>query len=506
MRTTICSVSLQRKQTDFMRKFFKQYNGLALFFIVGLLTFSACQKKDIINHSSSMKLAFSNDSIIFDTVFTTLGSATRRLMIYNRSSAKVMISDVGLEKGQSSAFRINVDGEAVFDAKNIELSGGDSLFLFARVTIDPNNTLNPFVMEDNIHFLTNGNEQSVKLIAWGQNAHYILADTHTPGFPNYKIVADSLQTVHWTADLPYVIYGYAVIDSYGQLIIDAGSKVYFHQNSGLWVYSDGTLKVMGTLDNKVTFGGDRLESDYSDLPGQWDRIWIMDGRAGFDDEIHNAVIKNGFVGIQAESFLKPTANKLMMENVVIENMNGMGLFTRLFAVEGENLMIANCGAYCMALTGGGAYDFKQTTLANYWPYSIRNTPALYISNYLVDTTNKPVPVAMDFRMGNSIVYGYNQNEFETDMVDGADSLYYLDHCSLRTLLKTDNTQNYKDIFSNQDPKFVSTGTNDYHLDTLSPAIGKGDPAIAAQVPFDLSGNSRLPLPDLGAYQFVSGGK
>ena len=482
-----------------LKKVIKQV-GILLF--VASILLSACRKKDVLNNDPSLKLEFSNDSIIFDTVFTSLGSATKRLMIYNRSGSKIRISSIVIEKGESSPFRINIDGEPVYSAKDIDLEGGDSLFVFARVTIDPNNELNPFIVEDKIDFLTNGNEQSIKLVAWGQNANYIVADSHTDGFPDYKIVADSLETVHWTPELPYVIYGYAVIDSYGELIIDAGTKIYFHANSGLWSYSEGTLKVMGTAENPVTFAGDRLEPEYADLPGQWDRIWLMEGRPGFDHEFHNVSIKNGFIGIQAESFLKATENKVVLDNVIIENMNGMGLFTRFFAVEGKNVVIGSCGGYCMALTGGGVYDFKHATLADYWQYSVRNTPALYINNYLVDTSDNKVPFNMDFRMGNSIVYGYNQNEFETDMTGGADSMYFLDHCSLRSTLNFDNQNNYKDIFKNEDPLFVNADSSNYRLDTLSPAIGKGDPAIASQVPFDILGNSRLPLPDLGAYQHI----
>lgn len=485
-----------------MNKLIKVIKQVGILLFVASILLSACRKKDVLNNDPSLKLEFSNDSIIFDTVFTSLGSATKRLMIYNRSGSKIRISSIVIEKGESSPFRINIDGEPVYSAKDIDLEGGDSLFVFARVTIDPNNELNPFIVEDKIDFLTNGNEQSIKLVAWGQNANYIVADSHTDGFPDYKIVADSLETVHWTPELPYVIYGYAVIDSYGELIIDAGTKIYFHANSGLWSYSEGTLKVMGTQENPVTFAGDRLEPEYADLPGQWDRIWLMEGRPGFDHEFHNVSIKNGFIGIQAESFLKATENKVVLDNVIIENMNGMGLFTRFFAVEGKNVVIGSCGGYCMALTGGGVYDFKHATLADYWQYSVRNTPALYINNYLVDTSDNKVPFNMDFRMGNSIVYGYNQNEFETDMTGGADSLYFLDHCSLRSTLNFDNQNNYKDIFKNEDPLFVNADSSNYRLDTLSPAIGKGDPAIASQVPFDILGNSRLPLPDLGAYQHI----
>lgn len=243
--------------------------------ILSVITFS-CRKDRVIDNNPSLKLSFSNDTVIFDTVFTSLGSATQRLMVYNPSKSVVNISNILLAGGDKSPYRINVNGLSGSSFKDIELNGGDSLYLFARVTIDPTDIGNPFVVEDSILFLTNGNEQRIKLVAWGQNANYILADKYIEGFPPFKIVADSLETVHWTNEKPYVIYGYAVINSYGKLIIDEGARVYFHKNSGLWAYTDGVLKVFGSQDNPVTFQGDRLESFYNDLPGQWDQLVIGD--------------------------------------------------------------------------------------------------------------------------------------------------------------------------------------------------------------------------------------
>jgi hypothetical protein len=301
-----------------------------------------------------------------------------------------------------------------------------------------------------------------------------------------------------------VVYGYAVIDSYGELIIEEGTRVLFHENSGLWAYVDGVLKVKGTPENQVYFGGDRLEDFYSDIPGQWDRIWLMEGRPGFDHEIHHAVIENGFIGVQAESFLRATENKLILHNVTIRNMQGIGLFSRIFYIEGSNLVVANSGGYCMALTGGGVYDFKHATVANYWSYSVRTTPAVILTNYLADTAGQPVPIAMDFTFGNGLIYGYNIDEFETDMVGGADSLYKLSNSIMRTSLNLSNTENYNQVLRNEDPLFLDFRENDYRIDSLSPAIGLGDPEIGASVPLDILGNPRNERADAGAYQFVPG--
>lgn len=472
--------------------------------IVFLILAYSCRKKDIISTDPSLKLEFSNDSIIFDTVFTSLGSATHRLMIYNKSNSLLKISNIQLEGGASSKFRLNLDGESGSNFSEIEINANDSLFLFAKVTINPDEANSPFVVEDHLNFLTNGNEQTIKLVAWGQNANYILADSYTPGFPPYKVIADSLESVHWTSEKPYVIYGYAVINSYGELIIDEGTRIHFHESSGLWAYADGLLKVYGTQENMVHFSGDRLEQEYSDVPGQWDRIWLMEATPGENHEIQNAVIENGFIGLQAESFLRQAENKLILHNVIVQNMTGIGLFTRLYNVESTNTLLANCGGYCLALTSGGNYNFKHTTIANFWPYSVRNTPAVFLNNYSVDTLDNVHPAPFNLNIGNSIIYGYNNDEFLTDMDGGADSVYFFDHCILKTKRNTIDESLYSFVLKNEDPLFINHQENDYRIDTLSPAIGYGDPAIASSIPFDLLGNQRTPLPDLGVYQFVEG--
>lgn len=482
----------------------QQINYLFLLLFLFTIIASSCRKEDAFSDSSSLKLSFSADSVIFDTVFTSIGSVTKQLMIYNTSNNKIKISNLTLNKGDLSAYRINVDGESGSTFNDIDIHGGDSIYVFVRVTIDPQNINNPYVVEDEINFLTNGNEQSIKLVAWGQDANYIVADTYVEGLPPFKIIADSLETVHWTSEKPYVIYGYAVINSYGKLIIDEGCNIFFHQGAGLWAYTDGVLNVEGTITNPVTFKGDRLEEQYANTPGQWDRIWLMEGRAGFDHIIKNAIISNGFIGLQTESFSRITQNKLQLHNVVIENMTGIGVFSRTFNIYAENTVVSNCGGYNLAFTGGGNYNFVQSTIANYWPYSVRNTPAVFINNYFVDTLGNPVAFAFNLRFDNSILYGYNTDELETDMDGGADSLYYFTNSILKTSFDLSDPITYINVIKNEDPLFVNAQNNDYRIDTLSPAINKANLAIAETVNRDILDNSRIPNPDIGAYQFMPG--
>jgi len=105
--------------------------GITVMIVVFFLaTIASSCKKNLIY--SKGNLAFSKDTVVFDTVFTTIGSTTKRLKIYNRSSSTVRISEIELMGGASSPFRINVDGLQGRSFANIEMEGRDSLRSYTR--------------------------------------------------------------------------------------------------------------------------------------------------------------------------------------------------------------------------------------------------------------------------------------------------------------------------------------------------------------------------------------
>ncbi|MFM7054488.1 MAG: hypothetical protein ACKOX7_07090, partial [Bacteroidota bacterium] len=59
---------------------------------------TSCKKDDILTDPSA-KLEFSLDTVMFDTIFTSLGSTTQSLVIYNRNSRPLNISSVRLAGG-----------------------------------------------------------------------------------------------------------------------------------------------------------------------------------------------------------------------------------------------------------------------------------------------------------------------------------------------------------------------------------------------------------------------
>lgn len=82
---------------------------------IALISVSSC-RKDFSTIESFGALEFSKDTVFLDTVFTNIGSATYNLKVYNRSNNAITIPYITLEKGNSSNYRLNVDGIA---GKNI---------------------------------------------------------------------------------------------------------------------------------------------------------------------------------------------------------------------------------------------------------------------------------------------------------------------------------------------------------------------------------------------------
>jgi hypothetical protein len=480
---------------------------IILIFILLAFAFSACKKEHQISGDPNLKLSFSADTVMFDTVFTSLGSATHQLRIFNKSDNDLNISSIRLAGGESSPYRFNLDGENGVEFYDKVIPAGDSLFSFLRVTINPNDLNSPFVVEDELEFVTNGNTQTIKLLAWGQNAHYIVADkvVNIGGEPyHYHIVADSLETAIWTSELPYVIYGYALINSYGTLKIEKGTQIYCHQGGGILSWSDGQLIIDGTADEPVVVQGDRLEAFYNDTPGQWEQILMMDGRAGADHRISHAIIRNGTIGINCQSVLKATECALRIDNTIVENQSGYGLFSILYAVEAKNFVIANCG-FANFWAFGGDYRFVHGTIANYWNANEhnKNENAISVTNYAIGGNSGPVYYPFRMEMDNCIVYGKQKDEFKATFGPDADSLYSFDHCLIKSEKYNGTMPGFNHCLFNLEPCFANAMKPDCHLDSIaSPAIGTGNPLFGNEVPYDLDGVSRMGAPDMGAYQYV----
>ena len=465
---------------------------LALTFIA--TGFFSCRDEGF-DSDPSIELSFSRDSLLFDTVFTTVGSATRSFKVYNNHNRRVNISSIQLGKGTDSFFRFNVDGRSGSVIRDVEIGANDSIYVFVEVTLDPVNQDLPLIVADSMVFNVNQNIQDVKLVAWGQDANFIHPNYEDNGL-EYHLIEENTT---WSSDLPYVVYGLAVVAPDVTLTVEEGARVHMHNNASLVFLGGSTMKVNGTMENPVSFQGHRLESFYQDQPGQWGRIWFT--ATSKDHEINHAIIKNGTVGLHVDSIGSFTDPTLTIRNSIIKNMSIAGLFAQGSNVKAENTVIANCGEHTLLLALGGSYDFRHCTFANYYNISIRQTPSVLLNNYYVDVDeNLQVRDFEHIFFGNSIIYGSLQEELLFDFHPTTDPAYTFNHCLIRTQQDT-FTPSFVEVIRNQNPRFHDPGAQDYRLKENSPAIGAANPDIAFEIPFDLLGQDRTESPDIGAYQY-----
>jgi hypothetical protein len=475
-----------------------------LFFLPALiffLLFLSCRKEKFLTDSSST-IEFSTDSVLFDTVFKYAGSTTKQFKIYNPHKQPIRVSSIYLAGGQSSAFRINVDGISSDRFSDLEILAHDSVFIFVQVSVNPTQNA-PLLIKDSVIFETNGNYKDVKLTAIGQDV-YLHKPDHFPtnGLPPYSITGREGVDTTLPNDKPHLFFGYTVIDSDCKLTLKAGTRLYFHTDAVLWVYDKGSLIVDGEYKNEVIFQGDRLEADYREMPGQWGTVWFSKG--SLNSKINWAIIKNGKIGVQVDSVATPVNPTVKISNTIIRNMQKAAILGQGARIWGTNCVFANCGQYVAALVIGGSYRFEHCTFANFWNQSNRTTPLLALNNYYESTNNQYVIRNLDSAyFGNCILYGDQEEEIGIDSsIYGGKFSYRFDHCILKTARVVSNAVYYKNVYKNSVPEFKEKEKNDYHLLSNSPAIDKGySNLISTDLENKPRPNPSSSIPDLGAYEF-----
>jgi len=481
------------------RKFFSLFVCFTLVFSI----FSC--KKDKLLTDTSARLRFSQDTVFFDTVFHSIGSASRHFLVRNTYNQPINISNIRLAGGANSSYHVNVDGSTllVSGLQNIMLAPKDSLYIFVKVTINPLGSMT-MIVADSILFDINGHRQHVILEAVGQDVYL-----HKP--TSYILLSDGSSvpysvadcSVPWKNDKPHLIYRYLVVDSGTTLTMLPGTRVYLHSSAVLWVYKGGSLNIAGAHSQEVTFGGDRLEQDYAGIPGQWGNIWLSAGSK--NNSINWAIMRNGSVGLLVDTISPstPWAPTLLLQNTIIMNMSVAGIYGRGASIVANNVAVANCGQACVAMTIGGSYSFRQCSFSDYYTSASRNTPSILIQNYYTDVSGNIWRRNMDSaHFYNCIVDGDQTEEIKADsnMTSGLHFNFLFDGC----LLKTGNTnavvQHFTANFTNQPPDFVDYVNGNLRIGASSYAIGRGA-TLAHPIPQDLNALPRPGAsPDIGAYQ------
>lgn len=459
---------------------------------------SSCKKEQFL--TSGGQLRFSTDTLSFDTVFTTMGSATMAVKIYNPQSQKVTLSSVRMGRGASSPFRLNVDGRPG-ESSSLEIAANDSAYVFATVKIDPTDENNPFVVEDRLVATLNGADFSIPVMAYGQNAHYI-RDT-------------VISVASLTTDKPWVIIGLALVPDGQTLTIPAGCRIYMHQNARLYV--DGTLKAIGTKQDSIIFQGDRLDRayyGYEGYPGEWGGIRF--NSFSTNNEMRHVIIRNcgrpdQFTPAAAVMVLPDSVAdgvpQLRMDRCIVENSIGHGLLTFTSDVEVTNSLIHSCGANALTLFQGGTYKLDNCTFATYGNTKISHTenPVAVITNYYDVTDVQRTVAPLNCTLRNCVIAGSLEDEFVAVRDAAAPAILRLENCivkadpdSIRNFVQQTNVR-YSRPNNVLDPMFADIPKGNYRLKEGSPLIDAG---AAGVTNIDLDDRPR-PLGlgiDIGAYE------
>lgn len=404
---------------------------------------TGCEKESFVTDDGSVKLVFSVDTLAFDTVFTTIGTTTRIVTVYNRSDDHLKLSWVTLRGGYQSRFRLNVDGDTSMVARDVEIESGDSIFIFVQANINPNDASSPFLVEDAILF---SNGQRLPLTAYGRNAIYHIAP------------ADSLWlrigSETWTAGKPHVIVGNLLVSENSTLRLTAGTEVYFADTSMLIVDSAARLVAQGTADEPVLFTSLRHDGWYSFLPGQWKTIWFYNYSTG--NVIDHAVIENGTGGLRGYP-----GSQLTVTNTIVRNMSDCGIIGQGATITGRNLLVYDCLNDLTVLIGG-SYDFRRCTFANYWTYTARKIESVVLSNCMNTAAGIVGGHLVQADFTDCIIWGsYTQGEVLLSAIEGFSMNYRFSHSIVRGGEWS------------EDPLFTDVAKDDYTLQEGSPAAGIG---------------------------------
>jgi len=433
-------------------------------------------EEEVISDATSLELLVSRDTVIFDTIFSTVGSTTQRLKIFNFNENAVVLDRIGLGLAEDSPYRVIINGEEQSSIEDEFIRGGDSLLVLVEVTIDPEDQNLPYIVRDSLVLEWNGQQAHVKLLAWGQDANFI---------GNQVLDCNTV----WRANRPYVVYDDVLVDSGCTLTVRAGTQVFF--DAGVSLLVGGSLRVEGDSGNMVLFQHSRLDPEFDDVPGQWGGFLF--GTSSRNNVIEYAHIRNAVNGLYLGIPDADTLPELVLGHSIIESMSSNGLIAFTTDVYVYNTQINNCFQFAVANLAGGNYGYDHVTIANFNNIQ-REFPAVLLADNVLLGDNQLLVEPLTVTLRNSIIWGSEDEEVLLDNEGGA-PFNVLGNSSIIKSLE-ENFPGVNLLF-NIDPAFVDDTSYDLRLDSLSPAVNRG---IPLPINDDIRGRPRLVAPDLGAYE------
>jgi len=512
--------------------------NLKIYGVVALALFAislASCRKDFNFKESSGNLEFSKDTVFLDTIFSNIGSSTYTLKVYNRENNDVIIPFIGLQNGEQSSYRLNVDGLSGKTFNDVPILAKDSMFIFIETTFDITEIgQNEFLYTDAIQFENTGTTKTVELVTLVKDAIFLYPQLLENGVTETLLLGlDQEQneiriegfflegdTLNFNNQKPYVIYGYAAVPEGETLNIAAGTRVHFHKDSGILVSPGATIEINGTLsedqialENEVIFEGDRLEPEFAETPGQWGTIWITQGSV--NNQINHLTLKNATIGLLVDGDETNTTPTLSIDNSQLYNSSTTNLWARTARITSTNTVYGGSGSSSLYCNLGGNYDFKHCTIANYWVNGFRNAPAVFIDNFISFSDGSSISADLErASFSNCIIDGNRNIELLLSANETNTFQFNFLNCSVQfddingdfvenPLYNFNNDTFFENISLNLDPQFEDARNNLFLLQMDSEVLDLGDLNTALTVPNDILGNLRTSLPDLGAFEFTT---
>ena len=484
-------------------------------FLLPLLTLLAvaCSDYESFSDNPNYRLDFSQDTIAFDTLISTIPSSTKTLYAFNNNENGMRITTIQLENGAGSHFRVNVDGRFLSGGiwHNFEVLHHDSLVIRIEMTPPEAGTNEPLYFKDRLLFtLENGAQQAVVLSGGAIDA-YIERD---------GIIIDSDETL--LTDKPYVIYDSLVVKQGATLTLTEGTTLMFHDKAALHVY--GKLLVKGSLEKPVVLRGDRMDHMfdyllYDNTPSRWEGIIIH--RGSYGNELFHCDLHSSCFGIICEDTqeLMPDETKpsVTIDCSVLHNIGGDGLQFNNCVSKVTNTQISNTLGHTVNLNGG-SHTFIYCTVAQFYPFTANRGNAL---NLVSCAEGEEYGLLRKAHFINSVITGYGEDVIMGENIPSDGSCNYLfHHCFLNTPVVDDVEHFVGCIFDRdkesedeeklvRDENFVLFDTENFIYDFTPKAESQirslADKSYPDVPVYDMKGISRLDDegPDAGCYEYVA---
>ena len=472
----------------------------------------ACSDYESFSDNPNFRLEFSQDTIAFDTLVSTIPSSTKTLYAFNNNGNGMRISTIQLEGGSESKFRVNVDGRYLADGMwhDFEVLKHDSLIIRIEMTPPEVGTNEPLYFEDKLHFLLENGVQQTVVLSGGSVDAYIQKG---------GLIVESDETL--LTDKAYVIYDSLVVKKGATLTLTEGTRLMFHDKAALHVY--GKLLVQGSLEKPVVLRGDRMDHMfdyllYDNTPSRWEGVVIH--KDSYGNEFYQCDLHSSLFGIIVEDTEQVTPDESMpsvtLDCCILHNIGGDGLQLNNCVSKVTNTQISNTLGHTVNINGG-SHTFVYCTLAQFYPFTANRGDALHLAS---SEDGGDYGLLRKAHFINCVITGYGPDVIMGENIPEDGSCDYLFHRSFLNTPAVDDEEHFMGCIFDQDKKknedeklvrqdnFMLFDTENFIYDftprDTSLIRSLADPNYEGLPVFDRLGVSRLADegPDAGCYECV----